>query len=94
MRQLELPFHQPCFPAPERAVLTLLHAALRVAELALRDEHPLIEHAPKLAEHHAPIVVAASRLIVDRCAELRGPLDLYDAAVDDLFALGDDAIPF
>lgn len=94
MRQLELPFYQPCFPASERTVLTLLHAALRVVEHTLRDEHPLVEDAPKLAEHHAPIVVVAAKLIADRCAELQGLLDFYDAALDDVIALGDDAVPF
>lgn len=94
MRQLLLPFYQPCFPAPERAVLTLLAAALRVAEQTLRDEHPQIENAPKLDDHHAPIVVASAKLIVDRCAELRTLLDFYDDAVDDVTTVRDDAIPF
>lgn len=100
MRQLTLPFYQPCFSASERAVLTLLHAALSVTEQSLRHEHPHIEHAPKLTEriqlldNYAPIVVTTARLIVDRCAELRGLLDFYDAAVDDAVPPGDDSIPF
>jgi hypothetical protein len=94
MRQLDLPFYAPCFPAPERAVLTVLHAALRVAEQALRDEHPLLHQAPSLAEHHAPIVVACARLITDRCVELRALLDFYDAAVDHTLGAADDRIPF
>jgi len=32
MRQLLLPFYRPLYPSPERAVLSLLHAAVRVAE--------------------------------------------------------------
>ena len=94
MRQLELPFYRPCFPAPERAVLTVLHAALRVTEQALRDEHPLLHQAPTLGEHHAPIVVACARLITDRCTELRALLDFYDAAADDALGVAGDVIPF
>lgn len=93
MRQLLLPFYQPLFPSPERAVLTLLHAALRVAEQTLRDEHPLLDAQSPGAEHHAPIVVATAKLIVGRCDELRGLLDAYDQAVDDVLQ-GDDSIPF
>jgi hypothetical protein len=93
MRQLLLPLYQPLFPSPERAVLTLLHAALRVAQQTLRDEHPLLD-APSLGtQHHAPLVLATAKLIVGRCAELRDLLDAYDHAVDDALH-GDDSIPF
>lgn len=94
MRQLELPFYGPCFPAPERAVLTLLYAALRATEQVLRDEHPLLHQAPSLGQHHAPIVVACARLVADRCVELRALLDFYDAAADHALGVGDDAFPF
>jgi hypothetical protein len=96
MKQLLLPFYVPIFPAPERAVLTLLHAALRVTEDALRDVHLLTDAAARDAqlESAAPIVVAASRLIVGRCAELRVLLDFYDSAVDDYIAPTDDMVPF
>lgn len=95
MRRYLLPSYEPRFPAPERHVLTLLHAALRVTEDALRDEHPLIDHAPNLDEHHAPHVVTTAKLIVDRCTELRALLDLYDAAVDHVVQRDDDdSIPF
>lgn len=42
MQQLQLPFYEPFFPAPQRAVLTLLHTTLAVTEQVLRDEHPLV----------------------------------------------------
>lgn len=93
MRQLSLPFYQPLFPSPERAVLTLLHAALRVADQTLRDEHPLINISSSGAQHNAPLVVATAKLIVGRCAELRDLLDAYDQAVDDILQ-GDDDVPF
>ena len=100
MRQLTLPFYQPCFPASERAVLTLLHAALRVTEQCLRDEHAHLEHVPQQVDHtqildsYAPIVITTARLIVARCVELRDLLDFYDAAVDAAVPPGDDPIPF
>jgi hypothetical protein len=97
MKQLLLPFYAPIFPAPERAVLTLLHAALRVTEDALRDAHPLMDASARDAqlESGAPIVVAASRLIVGRCSELRALLDFYDTAVDEYIASDvDEPIPF
>ena len=93
MRQLSLPFYQPLFPSPERAVLTLLHAALCVAEQALRDEHPLVDAPAPGQQHYAPVVVATAKLIVGRCAELRDLLDTYDQAVDDVLQ-DDDPIPF
>lgn len=94
MRQLLLPFYAPSLAAPERAVLSLLGAALRVTEQALHDEHPGLDHPMRIAEHHAPLVVATARLVVDRCAELRALLDFYDAAIDDVIQPDDDAIPF
>jgi len=93
MRQLLLPFYEPYFPAPERAVLTLLHAALSVTEHSLRDAHPSVDSCPVDLHNHGPVVVATARLIVGRCAELRLLLDLYDAAVDELMQ-PDGAIPF
>lgn len=93
MRQLRLPFYAPLFPSPERAVLTILHAALCVVEQALRDEHPLIDGRTLGDQHHAPLVVATAKLIVGRCAELRRLLDAYDHAVDDALT-GDDPFPF
>ena len=95
MRRYLLPSYEPRFPAPERHVLTLLYAALSVAEDALREEHPLIDHAPHLDEHHAPLVVTTAKLIVDRCAELRALCNAYDAAVDHVAAASrDDEVPF
>jgi hypothetical protein len=97
MRQLSLPFYTPAADAPERAVLTLLGAALHVAQAALRDEHPTLVHAPRLDDGHAPLVVACARLIVDRSSELVALLDFYDAAVDQVLCSDDHAgrsIPF
>lgn len=93
MQQLILPLYVPSLAAPERGVLTLLHAALRVAECDLRDEHP-VDLAPRLGQHHAPVVVATARLIVDRCAELRTLLDFYDGAVDAVLSTDDLTLPF
>lgn len=93
MRQLQLPLYGPYPVAPERAVITLLHAALCVTERVLRHEHP-VDIVPKLDQHHAPLVIAAARLVVDRCAELRTLLHFYDDAVDDVLRPDDDEIPF
>jgi hypothetical protein len=94
VRQLLLPFYAPLFPAPERASLTLLHAALQVTKHSLADAHAALVEGPSAdMQHHAPIVVAVARLIVGRCTELCSLLDLYDAAVDDIVP-DDDSIPF
>jgi hypothetical protein len=95
MRQLLLPYYKPFFPAPERAVLTLLHSALNVTEHAMRDAHPLVgntvgEPQPDPGE---AIVFCAARLIVGRCIELRELVDLYDTLLDRLHS-ADDEIPF
>jgi hypothetical protein len=96
MRQLVLPFYQPFFPAPERAVITLLHAALHVTEHALREAHPLVGQCVGEPEREAgeAVVLSAARLIVGRCVELRELLDLYDAVLERLRFHEDDAIPF
>jgi len=93
VRQLSLPFYGPCFPAPERAALTMLYTALWVAQQALREEHASID-APTAVDHHAPVVLATARLIVGRCAELAELLDLYDTAIDDVLLPGTDEVPF
>lgn len=96
MRQLQLPFYEPFFPAPERAVLTLLHAALQVTEQVLRDEHPLVGQCVGEPSHELgeAVIRSAAQLIVGRCNELRQLLDLYDAVVEQLRLRQDDAIPF
>jgi hypothetical protein len=92
MRQLCLPFYGPAHVAPERAVLTLLHAALHVAQRALRDEHPTLD-TPAHVDTHAPLVAETAALIHGRCDELLRLLDLYDRAVDQL-GIEDHDIPF
>lgn len=96
MRQLQLPFYEPFFPAPERAVLTLLHATLAVTEQVLRDEHPLVGQcvAEPQREPGEAVVLSAARLIVGRCIELRELLDLYDSVLERLRFPEDDSIPF
>ena len=92
MRQLQLPFYEPLPPAPERAALTLLHAALRVTERVLFDQHALDTHTEPSRTSGEAVVLHAAQLIVGRCAELRQLLDLYDAVIEQLHQ--DDAIPF
>jgi hypothetical protein len=96
MKQLALPLYTPTCVAPERAVLSVLGATLRVARDALYDEHPALDHAPVLDEAHAPLVVAVAKLVADRCAELAALVDLYDAAVDHTLRQDSDGdgIPF
>jgi hypothetical protein len=96
MQQLLLPFYQPFFPAKERAVLTLLCAALNVTQHAMRDAHPLVGSAvgePQRDPGQA-VVFSVARLIVGRCIELRELIDLYDTLLDRLRFAGDDQIPF
>lgn len=92
MRRHLLPSYEPRFPAPQRAVLTLLRAALVVAVDALRDEHPLLD-SDDLREHHAPDVVRTAALIVACAHELCRLCDRYDDAVDAVLA-HDDQVPF
>jgi hypothetical protein len=96
MRQLQLPFYEPLFPAPERDVITLLHAALAVTEQVLRDEHPLVGQcvAEPPREPGEKVVLSAARLLVGRCIELRELLDVYNAILERLRFPEDDAIPF
>ena len=96
MRQLGLPFYEPLFPAPERAVLTLLHAALHVTEHSMRDAHPLVGCAvgEPQREPGEAVVFSVARLIVGRCSELRELIDLYDAVLEPLRFADDDPIPF
>lgn len=96
MRQLRLPFYEPFFPAPERAVLTLLHAALQVTELAMRDAHPLVGSAVGEPEREPgeDVVLCAAKIIVGRCVELRELVSLYDALIDRLRSSDDDEINF
>lgn len=96
MRQLLSPFYEPFFPAPERAVLTLLHAALHVTEHAMRDAHPLVGSAvgePQRDPGEA-VVLCTAKLIVGRCVELRELVDLYDTLLDRLRPGTDDDITF
>ena len=94
MKQIRLPSYGPLYTGPERATLTILNAALQVAEQALRHEHvQLDDRALGGPQHHAPLVIATAKLIVGRCAELRGLLDAYDQAIDDTLE-DDDPIPF
>lgn len=96
MRQLQLPFYQPIFPAPERAVLTLLHASLQVAVHALRDAYPLFSGAvgEPPCEPGETVILSAARLIVGRCVELREQVDLYDTLLDCLRAVDNDSVDF
>jgi hypothetical protein len=96
MRQLQLPFYEPLFPAPERAVITLLHAALHVTEQVLRDEHPLVGHcvAVPRSDPGEVVILSAAQFIVGRCTELRQLLELYDDVLEQLRLREDDAIPF
>jgi hypothetical protein len=95
MRPLGTPFYAPFFPAPQRAVITLLHAALQVTEHALREAHPLVGQCvgePQRDPGEA-VVLAAARLLVGRCVELRELLDLYDGLLERL-CFHEDDIPF
>ena len=55
------PFYEPYFPAPERAVLTLLHAAVSVTEYSLRDAHPRVDSCSVELDNHGPVDAPAAR---------------------------------
>jgi len=90
MRSPNPPCYRPTLPAPERGVLSVLHAVLLATECILRDEHPDLDQAPRTDQRLAPVVLAAAHLVTRRCAELRSLLDFYDAAVDEVVNISDD----
>jgi hypothetical protein len=96
MRQLLLPFYEPFFPAPERAVLTLLNAAPSVTEHAMRDTHPLVGSAvaEPQREQGEDFLFCAAGLIVGRCVELRWLVDVYDNLLDRFHNVDDEEISF
>lgn len=87
MRILVLPDLENLRQLPERGPLTLLIAALDVAEATLRLEHPSIdlEHEPPSAR---PPTELLAKLLLGRFVELASLVAHYNVAVDD--ALGCD----
>lgn len=66
---------------PEAASLAVLEAALAAVELALREEHPALEHTQLDPEHDLSSLALTAHLILTRAIELRGLVRLYRSGV-------------
>ena len=66
---------------PEAASLAVLEAALAAVELALREEHPALEHTQLDAEHDISSLALTGYLILTRSIELRRLIRLYSSGV-------------
>ena len=81
----------PGDPPERRALLVLLHA-LELAQQALCDQHPRLEHQPLDTPPSLPISELLAEIVVDRCAELSDWLHRYNEVVDQI--LGQRENPF
>jgi len=66
---------------PEAASLAVLEAALAAVELALREEHPALEHTQLDPEHDLSSLALTGYLILTRSIELRRLVRFYCAGV-------------
>ena len=66
---------------PEAASLAVLEAALAAVELALREEHPALEHTQLDPEHDLSSLALTGYLILTRSIELRQLVRLYRTGV-------------
>jgi hypothetical protein len=86
MRTITLPDPDSIRDAPERGPLTLLLAALDLADTSLRIEHPRIDFEPLSLSSRPPHSEILAELLIARFTELDRLICLYNTAVDD--ALG------
>ena len=79
MRPLQL--WLPEKPPERRALLVLLHA-LDLAQQAVREQHPRLEHLPLDSPPSLPASELLAELVVDRCAELADWVQRYNHVID------------
>ena len=82
MRALPLPDLDRLRQLPERGSLTLLAAALDIADSALRLEHPALDLEPADSHHLPPVTELLAELLLARFAELQSLIARYNAAAD------------
>jgi hypothetical protein len=83
MRAITLPDLDRLRQLPERGLLTLLAAAVDIADSALRLEHPCLDFRPAESNHLPPTTELLAELLLARFAELQSLLARYNAAADD-----------
>lgn len=81
----------PGEPPERRTLLVLLHA-LELAQQALCDQHPRLEHQPFDTPPSLPVSELLAELVVDRCAELSDWIQRYNEVIDQM--LGEREAPF
>jgi hypothetical protein len=75
---------------PERKALELLLAALELAEQAVRDQHPRLDHNPRNSTPSLPASELLAELLVERCAELQCTVERYNRVIDLLLERDND----
>ena len=78
---------------PEAASLAVLEAALPAVELALREEHPALDHTQLDSEHDVSSLALIAYLILTRSIELRRLVRLYSSGVGRTIRFHFDADP-
>jgi hypothetical protein len=78
-------------PPERRALLVLLHA-LDLAQHAVREQHPRLEHLPLDSPPSLPASELLAELVVERSAELSEWIQRYNRVIDDI--IGEPTDPF
>ena len=89
IRSVQLRF--PEQPPERRALLVLLHA-LELAQQAVREQHPRLDHLPLDSPPSLPASELLAEIIVERSAELSDWIQRYNRAIDQM--LGERFDPF
>jgi hypothetical protein len=78
-------------PPERRALLVLLHA-LDLAQQAVREQHPRLEHLPLDSPPQLPASELLAELVVERCGELQDWILRYNHVIDHI--LDESSDPF
>lgn len=78
-------------PPERRALLVLLHA-LDLAQHAVREQHPRLEHLPLDSPPQLPASELLAEIVVERCADLAVWIQRYNRVIDHI--LDDRPHPF
>jgi hypothetical protein len=74
----------PDEPPERRALLVLLHA-LDLAQQAVREQHPRLEHLPLDSPPQLPTSELLAEIVVERSAELSEWVQRYNRVIDHIF---------
>jgi hypothetical protein len=79
----------PGEPPERRALLVLLHA-LELAQQAICDQHPRLEHLPLDSPPSLPVSEVLAEIVVERSAELSDWIQRYNQVIDHMLGERDD----